>query len=159
MTKLFDYNLTGTGWAEVTLSDETQSVTFEVSYLSDPLSELYEGLYRLTQNQSDKEIIVFADEPGEHSLIIAKQDYLNLEIELYKNDEWEELSTAMTSTKGNKELIYSDKDTLQNFISKICDGTDNLLKRLTLSEYKKLWSQYDFPIEIYGKIRQPKLLT
>lgn len=47
MTKYFFYRLTGTGWAEATFTSEKQSINFEVCYLSGPLSDLFEALYRL----------------------------------------------------------------------------------------------------------------
>lgn len=159
MTRLFEYNLKETGWAEATFSNDHQSVSFDVSYLSDPLYDLYEALYRLTLNQSEKELIVFADEPGEHTLILTRQDYLNISIKVFKNDEWEKLTTVTVKKIGNKELIYSDTDNLLNFVRMICDGTDNLLRKWTLSDYKRLWHLYEFPIESFNKIRQPKQLT
>ena len=161
MTKNFEYNLTGTGWAEVIFTNDKKTVSFVASYLNDPLAELFEGLIKLKLGKTENEKIVFVEEPGEHSLILTKQQNGILKVEIYWNEEWEELYLGHKNPdyQYKKQLIYSDTDTIQNFISKICEGTDNLLKRLTLSEYKRLWSQYDFPIEIYIKIRQSKLLT
>lgn len=73
MTKYFFYRLTGTGWAEATFTSEKQSISFEVSYLSDPLSDLFEALYRLANGETQYEKIIFAEEPGEHSLHLTKQ--------------------------------------------------------------------------------------
>lgn len=160
MTKSFEYNLTGTGWAEVIFTNDNNTVSFEASYLNDPLAELFEGLLNLKFGKTENEKVVFVGEPGEHSLILTKQQNEILKVEIYWNQDWEELYVGhkKPNYQYKKELIYSDTDTIQNFISKICDGIDNLLKRLTLSEYKRLWSQYDFSIKIYNKIRQPKLL-
>src|ERR1051326_6666145 len=138
MTKHFNYWLTGTGWAEATFTSDKQNLRFEISYLSDPLFDLFIALSRLIKNESNTEKIVFAEEPGEHSLVISKQDGDEIKIEIFWSDEWEdtnnvsELQTAM-------ELIYTDIDTLKNFTSAVCCGIDNLLERHTLAEYKEKW--------------------
>ena len=114
MTKAFNYHLTGTGWAEAFFSSGTQNIKFDISYLSDPLSELFEGLCRLINNQSDNEKIIFAEEPGEHSLIISKQDNDIIKVEIFWSDEWEEINIAYKTTT-KKELVYADTDTLKKF--------------------------------------------
>jgi hypothetical protein len=153
MTKDFNYYLTGTGWAEVFISSDTQNIRFEISYLSDPLSELFEGLCRLINNQSDAEKIIFAEEPGEHVLIISKQNNDIIKIEIFWSDEWEEISIAYKTT-NKKEIVYVDTDTLKNFAAVICIGIDSLLERLTLAEYKEKWSLFEFPIDSYKQLRQ-----
>jgi hypothetical protein len=152
MTKDFNYHLTGTGWAEAFFSSNTQNIRFEISYLSDPLSELFEGLCRLINNQSDTEKIIFAEEPGEHSLIISKQADDAIKVEIFWSNEWEELSNSKTPNK--KGLIYADIDTLNNFSKVVCIGIDSLLERLTLTEYKEKWSLFEFPIKSYKSLRQ-----
>ena len=153
MTKAFNYHLTGTGWAEAFFTSDTQNIRFGISYLSDPLSDLFEGLHRLVSNKSDTEKVIFAEEPGEHSLIISKQNNDIIKVEIYWSDEWEEISIAYKRT-SKKELVYTDSDRLKNFITVICTGIDSLLERLTLTEYKEKWHLFEFPIDSYKKIRQ-----
>ena len=153
MIKDFNYYLTGTGWAEAFFSSDSQNIRFDISYLSDPLSELFQGLSRLLNNQSDSEIVVFAEEPGEHALVISKQGNNAIKVDIFWSDTWEEISKAY-KTPSTKQLLYSDTDTLQNFISVICVGTDDFLERQTLSEYKEKWHQFEFPIENYNKLKQ-----
>jgi hypothetical protein len=153
MTKDFNYHLTGTGWAEAFFSSDTQNIRFEISYLSDPLADLFEGLCRLISNQSDTEKVIFAEEPGEHCLIISRQDNDIIKVEIYWSDEWEEISIAYKTT-SKKELVYSDSDTLKNFTAVICTGIDSLLERLTLTEYKEKWHLFEFPTDSYKKLRQ-----
>ena len=153
MTKDFNYHLTGTGWAEAFFSSDTQNIRFEVSYLSDPLSDLFEGLYRLVSNKSDTEKVIFAEEPGEHVLIISRQDNDKINVEIFWSDEWEEISIAYKAT-SKKELVYTDSDTLKNFVVVICAGIDSLLERLTPMEYKEKWRLFEFPTDSYRKLRQ-----
>ncbi|MBI1781797.1 MAG: hypothetical protein HYR66_10565 [Sphingobacteriales bacterium] len=153
MTTNFNYYLTGTGWAEVFFTNDKQNIRFDFSYLSDPLSDLIEGLCRLINNQSDIEKIIFAEEPGEHSLIISKQDKDTVKIEIFWSDEWEEISKAYQTT-SRKELIYSDINILANFISVVCFGIDSLLDRLSLAEYKEKWHLFEFPVDSYKQLKQ-----
>lgn len=153
MTKDFNYHLTGTGWAEAFFSSDNQNIRIDISYLSDPLSELFEGLRRLIINQSDTEKIIFAEEPGEHSLIISKQGIDTIKVEIFWSDEWEEISNTY-KTPSKKELVYADTDTLKNFTKVVCIGIDSLLERMTLVEYKDKWSLFEFPIKNYHSLRQ-----
>jgi len=154
MTTHFNYWLTGAGWAEVFVTSDKQNVRFELSYLSDPLTDLFEGLCRLISNQSDTERIAFFDEPGEHTLLISKLDKDQVKIEIFWDNEKEGINETDKS-QDTGELIYSDTDTLKNLTLVISEGVDSLLGRHTLEEYKEKWVSYDFPLDTY---RQLKLL-
>ncbi len=153
MIKSFNYNLTGTGWAEAFFLSETQNINFRISYLTDPLTDLVEGLYKLNINQSDEEKVIFADEPGNHSLVITRQDKAKIMVEIYWSDDWEQISVAHIS-RSEKALVYKDTETLKNFTTIICRGIDDLLERLTLKEYKENWHLFEFPTDSYKKLRQ-----
>lgn len=71
MTLGFEYKLTGSGWAESTISDDSGCLTMRVSYLSDALGELAETVLRLLRN-SEKEEVAFMDEPGEHRWLLQR---------------------------------------------------------------------------------------
>jgi len=64
ITELFSYKLKGTGWAKVSFTSLDQTISFEVSYLSDPLKELFEALNRLSDKRTTSEKIIFPEEPG-----------------------------------------------------------------------------------------------
>jgi hypothetical protein len=152
MTIHFNYWLTGAGWAEAFFTSDKQNVRFELSYLSDPLADLFDGLCRLINNQSDTERIAFFDEPGEHSLVISKTDEDEIKIEIFWDNEKEGISEADKSQyKG--ELIYSDTDTIKNLTLVICNGVDSLLERHTLEEYKENWVSFDFPLDRYKQLQ------
>lgn len=153
MTNDFIYRLTGTGWADVTFSNENQTITFEASYLNDPLSDLYDSLLRLIQNESNSELILFVEEPGEHSLLLTKTENGNLQIEIYWNQEWEEFYPDTEKQDIKKELVYSDIDTLDNLTSSIIKGTKNLLAAVGLEEYKDQWHLYEFPLKSFQALQ------
>ncbi len=152
ITRHFNCWLTGTGWAEITFANDKQAITFEFSYLSDPLADLYEALLRLRTNKTNIEKIIFADEPGEHCLLLTRQQNDKLKIEIFWSDEWEEMNIIPAATT-KKELVYSDIDTLENFIKVICKGTQDLLERTSLEEYKAKWHLYEFPIDSFNHLK------
>ena len=152
ITRHFNCWLTGTGWAEITFANDKQAITFEFSYLSDPLAEMYEALLCLANNKTNNEKIVFADEPGEHCLLFTRQQNDKLKIEIFWSDEWEEMNIVPTATT-KKELVYSDTDILENFIKVICEGTEDLLKRTSVEEYKAKWCLSDFPIDSFNNLK------
>jgi len=159
MTKYFSFTLVGTGWAEATFSKGDETAILIASYLSDPLFELFEALNRLNENLSNMERILFVDEPGESLLTLTRVSFQDICIEIFMNDEWEEFDSSFPKKEGKKVLIYSDSDSLSNFIAVICEGIDSLLRSMSILDYNKRWAQYEFPMESFNKIRKPKLLT
>lgn len=152
MTTHFNYWLTGYGWAEAFIISDKQNVRFELSYLSDPLADLFEGLCRLIYNKSEIERISFWDEPGEHSLAISKISKDEIKIEIFWDNEKEGINEVGKSQDECK-LIYSDTDTLGNFSQAVCAGIDSLLERHSLKDYKEKWISHDFPLDKYKKLQ------
>ena len=158
MTKSFAYKLIGTGWAEATICNQESCVTLIASYLNNLLLDLFQALYRLKQSISDKELVCFVDEPGECVMTIERTSLLSVELRIVRNDEWEKFESSFPTTQGRKQLIYSDSDLLENFIEKVSEGIDNLLNKISITEYHEAWVQDEFPLEEYKIIRYPKLL-
>jgi len=152
MTILFDYDLIGTGWAEATIANGEKTLTFQISYLSDPLTDLLEGLLNLYSKKSQHEKIIFAEEPGQHSLMLTLQNSDNLKIEIYWGDEWEPISKAYGTT-SNKELVYVDTDTLLNFAHMVHDCLQRLLEKYSSEDYKEKWHLYGFPEQQFDKLK------
>lgn len=153
MINHFYYWLTGKGWAEIFISSDKQNIRFELSYLSDPLADLFKGLCRLITNKSKNERISFWDEPGEHSLVISKIGKDKIILEIFRDNEKEGINDTVDS-HDKRELIYSDMDNLSNLSLVICTGIDDMLGRHSLEEYKEKWVSFDFPLEDYNKLKQ-----
>lgn len=153
MIKDFNYWLTGIGWAEAFFSSDTQNVRFELSYLSDPLTDLFVALSKMLKGESNNEKISFWDEPGSHLLTFSKLQENNIDVSIFWSDSWGEADAAAVSL-SERRIVYSDTDTLTNFASVICTGIDSLLERHTLDDYKEKWYEYPFPIEIYEQLKE-----
>src|SRR5688500_1098880 len=90
----FNYWLTGTGWAEAFFSSDKQSFRFVLSYLSNPLLDLFTALMKMLKGESDQESIAFWDEPGLHLLIISKKDRDKISVQILFSDSWGEIDDA-----------------------------------------------------------------
>jgi hypothetical protein len=67
----FEYVITGSGWAEVTIECGGQRAQFVASYLSDCLRDLARAACDLCAG-SREESVAFLDEPGEHHLVMRQ---------------------------------------------------------------------------------------
>jgi hypothetical protein len=153
MIKDFNYWLTGTGWAEAFFSSDTQNVRFELSYLSDPLTELLVALTKMLKGESEHEEVAFWDEPGLRLLAISKSEDDHIDVSILSSDSWGDEDDANVPL-AERRVVYADRDTLTNFALVICTGIDSLLERHTLKEYKEKWYEYPFPLEIYEQLKQ-----
>lgn len=151
MTKQFSYKLTGTGWAETTFANEKQSINIQISYLSNPIPDLFKSLNKLINNESSIEKIIFADEPGEHCLTLTKAGNTSLSIEIFWSDEWDETFNPPKNL-NIQQLVYSDIDTLENFVNNIYIGIEKLMENLSLKDYKEQWCSH-FPSKTYKELR------
>jgi hypothetical protein len=153
MIKDFNYWLTGIGWAEAFFSSNKQNIRFELSYLSDPLNYLFVALSKMLKGESNHEKIAFWDEPGQHLLIISKPEKDNIDVAILWSDSWGVVDDADVPL-SERQVVYSDTDTLSNFASVVCAGIDSLLERHTLEEYKEKWHKFPFPIDAYEQLKQ-----
>ena len=149
----FNYWLTGRGWAEAFFSSDRENIRFELSYLSDPLMDLFEALVKLIKGQSDREKVVFLDEPGQQILIISKQKGDMISVEIFWSDTYDEIGHQY-NVPNKIEILYTDTDTLKNFASVVSTGIDSLLGRHTLADYKEKWHTAAFPTESYDNLKQ-----
>lgn len=152
MIKHFNYHLAGAGWAEVWFVSDKQKTRFEVSYLSDPLRELCTGLMALITDNAKEIEVIFADEPGEHRLLLRKSNDEILETEILCSEECKQLDVGK-EVKACGTTIYRETDTIHNFATIICVGIQDLLDRQSLDEYIQKWVTHDFPSNVYEKLK------
>jgi len=106
----FNYWLTGRGCAEAFFSSDRENIRFELSYLSDPLMDLFEALVKLIKGESDREKVVFLDEPGQHILIISKQKGDMISVEIFWSNTYDEIGNQY-NVPNKIEILYFDTDT------------------------------------------------
>lgn len=67
-----DYRLSGTGWADATVSDGEASAELSASYLADALGDLLRAVVALTEGAAEARCS-WAEEPGEYRWIFARR--------------------------------------------------------------------------------------
>jgi hypothetical protein len=152
MMKHFNYYVEGSGWADVWFVSDTQKVRFDVSYLSDPLTELCASLLDLINGNAQRAEICFLDEPGSHKLILERLDGGCLKTLILRSDYWQQ-NDADSSQDVPADIVYCEDDTIQNFSIVVCEGIQSLMERQTLEEYKKKWVIYEFPKNLFEELK------
>lgn len=71
MIDKIEYKITGMGWAELSLGNNSGSYAIPFSYACEPLSTLLEALLKLNKKESNCELVVFNNETSECSLLLS----------------------------------------------------------------------------------------
>ncbi|MBX7226185.1 MAG: hypothetical protein K1X55_09140 [Chitinophagales bacterium] len=141
MIKSIDYELYGYGWARMKFICNDTSYDFGISYLSNPLHDLFMTLESLILKKTSKIMVSFFDEPGNNILEINQlsNNYVSVDVFFVES----------ADVKIHK---FSEQSLISTFAKKIIFCFDKLLSTHTLKEYVSMWG-YDFPIEQYSKLR------
>ncbi len=137
----FKYRLTGTGWAECFLEINSQTCTFDVSYLTDALKYLLETLLEINPLYMDKDYVKDGSSfkwEGEPQELHWNFDVLPKGKILIRVTEDDGYGEEITS-KINAECDYDE------FLSEIIREMKALLKKYGVVGYKDNWG-YDFPL-------------
>lgn len=140
------YELSGAGWATLSLNVNGQHDTYLVSYLHDSLTQLVEAAIGLLSQQWSEGLVVFMDEPGELQLSLKRQEDL-LSITATWYTDW--ASWNMSST--HKEL-FTTTTTTRHFTTEVKKILDELYVKHGERGYKEQWDRADFPMRAYEKL-------
>jgi hypothetical protein len=133
------YRLTGTGWAECTLSDENSSCTVTASYLSDALRHLVVAATAVVSGFS-RITFQFDEEPGEYRWVIETLRMNEIELRVL---EFPELYGEKPDADGKE--IFRTKCLPVTFAAAVCNATADLLAMLGESGYAAQWCEHPFP--------------
>lgn len=134
----FSYRLTGTGWAEARVEDDTSWATITASYLGDALGDLLEAVGVLLEG-AEQARCSWEEEPGEYRWIWERTGsdvYLRI---LALRDNFprqpDELGT----------LVFETRQPLRALASAMAAGAQALLDDLGEEEYLRRWVDHPFP--------------
>ena len=147
----FEYQLSGTGWADAAIFVDEEKFPMAVSYLHDSLRQLLEQVAAFLAGRSEEARVIFMDEPGEHWLIVRRQKE-GAEFELRWYDDW-------ASWKMFSEERYSTQVLctvcLEEFTASILEVVQKILRDESGTEgYKKKWCEHEFPSEAFEALRK-----
>jgi hypothetical protein len=147
----FTYELEGIGWASAYIEINNITNYFSVSYLTDALKALLEGIMSLlpecVSQDELKNHITFEwhAEPGGSlwSITALNKDQLQITIESYED----------LDNKLGRKITLDEKCNKIEFINCIIEEASNILKQYGFVGYRETWYEHDFPISSYLKLK------
>jgi hypothetical protein len=134
-----DYRLSGTGWAECTLSDESSSCELTASYLSDALHNLVTAATAVLCGFSQT-TFRFDEEPGEYRWIISSPRINEIQIEIR---EFDQLWGDQPNESGR--LLFQTVCLPETFARAVAKAAEKLLEKHGEVGYRDQWAEHPFP--------------
>ena len=146
----FTYELEDIGWASAYIEVNNSTKYFSVSYLTDALKALLEGIMSLPECAPQDELkkhITFEwhAEPGGSlwNITALNKDQLQITIESYED----------LDNKIGRKITLDEKCNKIDFINCIIQEASKILKQYGLVGYRETWYEHDFPISSYLKLK------
>jgi len=160
-----NYELTGIGWAKADFIMPHTNISWNFSYLSDPLPDLLKAVIEIYESKKHFAEVVFTDEPGEHRLQITRISKKDVQLSFYSHDAGfliQEI-TGKKKSKNNFEVIFlkiedfahqtSYQCSLKELVVALAKAVDDLVSIVPILKYKSEWSM-SFPAKLYSKIKE-----
>lgn len=129
------YQLTGTGWAECTVSIGREHATLVASYLSDALGDLCAAVIGILRGQRETRV-TFTEEPGEYRWRLTAITPERIRVEI----------ADAVNYNGRGAVILSADCSTRSFASALLTALQHLHSTLGPDGYRKQWVEYDFPL-------------
>jgi hypothetical protein len=134
-----DYRLTGTGWAECTITDGQNTCTVSASYLSDALFNLILAANALLGRFS-RVSFSFDVEPGEYRWVITSPRLNEVEVQILSLDE---LWGDKPDTEG--KLLFRTLCVPETFSNAVHSAAGAILATHGEAGYLEKWAEHPFP--------------
>jgi hypothetical protein len=143
----FNYRLNGTGKAAGSFSLRDNSIEFQLSNVSNPLSDLLNGISGLILEPSH----IWGDDN------VAWVEWYNSESSLrwmLSTTDGVHLNIMMTETPDifddtKSKLVMDGECTIDHFIEAVVIALDQLLKSTGLLNYIQVWQKDEFPVTTF----------
>jgi hypothetical protein len=147
----FSYKIYNIGWADAHLEINGKTEYFSVSYLTNGLKDLLEGIMSLLpecmpEDEVKKQVkFEWYAEPGGSVWNIGVIDryWLHIVIESYSD----------LDLKVGKNITLDEKCSKTEFIKCVLDEMDSILRTHGLVGYRETWYEHDFPVSAYLKLK------
>jgi hypothetical protein len=148
MPLAIDYKLTGTGWAECSISNGEQSCTVTASYLSDALGNLVLAAVALLR-QFNALSFSFDEEPGEYRWVFTPTRVNEFELKILDFDD-------RYSEKPDSEgrLLFRTVCIPEIFANAVHQAAQKVLEQHGEAGYLTMWNEYPFPSERVNELSQ-----
>ena len=144
------YDLGEAGWATATVrSAEGGEVDMIASYLSDSLRDLAEATLRLCAGAPEA-TVVFMDEPGEHHLVLRRNDGDRLTYEVRWFDDW----ASWGSHPPDRYFVaLKGQTTVRRLRRQVVNVLGDLDETFGPEGYRERWINAEFPSETYAALQ------
>jgi hypothetical protein len=160
------YELTGAGWAEVEFIMPHKHIKIRISYLSNPLPEIINGILNISQSKTEFAEVLFSDEPGEYRLQILKVSENEILLSFYSHTEAlfsclidftlkkkpEEILRPITLKIHDYIHEANYQCSIEEFVTALIDAVDNLISNVPIRKYKLIW-RMPFPAKAYSNLK------
>lgn len=139
-----NYILENDGWAILEIDNGEEVLQLNISYLHDSLQNLAASAIDL-KTKFEKSVI-FMDEPGEHWLVLKKDDSgtINYELRFYQNyASWNLINSE------NYTIKLKGATTLSKYINEVRKNLIQIFEEFGAKNYKEKWGKHEFPIKEY----------
>lgn len=147
----FNIELAGAGWADVTFGTANSVHTVVVSDLYDSIAELAAAAISLLSGDVSEILVTFADEPGEHRLILLRSGREALTFRVLSADgegTWGILAPT------DFQPVVSGTTTIPWFCRQVLAVLRHIDAICTDEEYENdLWTAGPFPRKEYERLR------
>ncbi len=139
-----EYRLSGTGWAECTIKDESSSCEVTASYLSDALHNLLIAATAALSGFSQVSFR-FDEEPGEYRWVISSPRVNEIQLEIREFDE-------LWGSRPNEEgrLLFQTVCLPETFAKAVASAAESVLTTHGESGYLEKWAEHPFPAKQYA---------
>lgn len=144
--------LTGTGWLKADIQDNDNEVEITASYLSDAPRDLIKAVNNLLKG-SNKESLFWLEEPGMYGWLLEKKDE-DVLIKIYDAHYWPNDKDDWLKIIEKGKLILSLQTSLIDFANNIYVQYAKLLSEFGIEGYKRIWVNYDFPLEEKNELQK-----
>ncbi|ACT03185.1 hypothetical protein [Paenibacillus sp. JDR-2] len=145
----FEYELTGIGWVDGCIEMNSTTFYFATSYITDALNDMLMALNALIPEISpypvSKAQFKWNEEPGGTVWTLSKIDDDSMRVHI--------VSFEDLRNKKQQVIELDETCSIQEFSEVVVQALDLLLKQYGRKGYKEKWVNYEFPMDIYLKLK------
>lgn len=146
MNVCFEYQLIGSGWAQLELTINQQYISIYASYLHDALADVLQATLSLLDGQQQAKAYV-RDEPNEYRWCFSVNGQ-QLTITVWQFDQcW----SNKANDKGN--LLFQETCRLHTFAGALLAACQKLSTVYSPEAYRKIWKNHDLPVQLIQQLQ------
>jgi hypothetical protein len=139
LSLFLEFRLTGTGWADVSISDGERSAVATASYLSDALGDLVLSAIAVT-SLFRRVTFSFEEEPGERRWVISSPRINEIDVRIFSfPDRWND------SPDEAGTLLFQTRCLPVTYAEAVFDAASRVLEEHGTAGYLEAWAEHPFP--------------